>query len=123
MPLTDEMIEDGADLSEHIQNLHSVPAGIDLTPQKVNIDFPAWVVAALDHEASRIGVPRQSMVKMWVVDRLERVDARLPAAPAAAPVLETKEGGRKRTRAYQFAKKTTVKHRPVSVSAGKPAAV
>ncbi len=69
-PLTDELIESGADLSGYMTKPRAVPA--DLTPQKVNIDFPAWVVAAVDREADRIGVPRQSLLKTWIVERLER---------------------------------------------------
>jgi len=42
-----------------------------LAPQKVNVDFPAWVVSALDREADRLGVPRQSLIKAWIVERLE----------------------------------------------------
>ena len=44
---------------------------LDLTPQKVNVDFPAWVVSALDREADRLGVPRQSLIKVWIAERLE----------------------------------------------------
>ena len=44
----------------------------NLTPQKVNVDFPAWVVSALDREANRHGVPRQSLIKVWIVERLEK---------------------------------------------------
>lgn len=44
----------------------------NLTPQKVNVDFPAWVVEDLDKEADRLGVPRQSLIKVWIVERLEQ---------------------------------------------------
>ena len=67
---TDEMIESGADLSAFLHHARAVPALLE--PQKVNVDFPAWVVGALDHEADRIGVPRQSLIKLWIVERLER---------------------------------------------------
>lgn len=69
-PLTDELIESGADLSAYLHNGRAVPALLE--PQKVNVDFPAWVVGALDREADRIGVPRQSLIKLWIVERLER---------------------------------------------------
>jgi len=42
-----------------------------LEPQDVTLDFPAWVVSALDREAHRIGVSRQSLIKLWIVERLE----------------------------------------------------
>ena len=41
-------------------------------PKRVNVDFPAWVVEALDREARRLGVTRQALVKLWIAERLER---------------------------------------------------
>jgi hypothetical protein len=38
----------------------------------VNVDFPAWMVEALDREADRLGVTRQSIIKVWIAERLER---------------------------------------------------
>ena len=67
--LSDELIESGADLSSFLQNPRAVPAAIK--PQKVNVDFPSWVVNALDFEADRMGIPRQSLIKVWIVERLE----------------------------------------------------
>lgn len=39
-------------------------------PRRVNVDFPAWVVQGLDREAGRLGVTRQSLIKMWIAERL-----------------------------------------------------
>ena len=44
----------------------------DLEPKRVNVDFPTWMVEALDREARRLGVTRQSVIKMWLAERLER---------------------------------------------------
>ena len=41
--------------------------------KRVNVDFPVWMVRLLDKEARRLGVPRQSIVKMWIADRLKKV--------------------------------------------------
>ncbi|MCS4309158.1 hypothetical protein M2404_003521 [Rheinheimera pacifica] len=38
--------------------------------KRINVDFPAWVVDSLDREAARIGVTRQSIIKVWLVERL-----------------------------------------------------
>jgi len=38
----------------------------------VNVDFPAWMVRRLDEEARRIGVTRQSLIKLWLAERLEK---------------------------------------------------
>ena len=43
-----------------------------LETRRVNVDFPAWMVDALDKEAKRLGVPRQSIIKIWLAERLER---------------------------------------------------
>lgn len=42
----------------------------NLEAKRVNVDFPAWMVQSLDREANRIGVTRQSLIKMWLADRL-----------------------------------------------------
>ena len=39
--------------------------------KRVNVDFPSWVIESLDKEASRVGVTRQSIIKLWLVERLE----------------------------------------------------
>ena len=42
------------------------------TQKRVNVDFPMWVVESLDKEARRTGVTRQSIIKIWLVERLEQ---------------------------------------------------
>ena len=44
-------------------------------PKRVNVDFPEWMVESLDREAKRLGVTRQSIIKVWVAQRLEKVTA------------------------------------------------
>ena len=39
--------------------------------KRINVDFPSWVIDSLDKEASRVGVTRQSIIKLWLVERLE----------------------------------------------------
>jgi len=39
--------------------------------KRVNVDFPVWVIDSLDKEARRVGVSRQSIIKLWLVERLE----------------------------------------------------
>ena len=40
--------------------------------KRINVDFPAWMVAALDREARRLGVTRQSIIKMWLAEHLKQ---------------------------------------------------
>ena len=39
--------------------------------KRVNVDFPIWMIESLDNEASRVGVTRQSIIKIWLAERLE----------------------------------------------------
>jgi hypothetical protein len=39
--------------------------------QRVNVDFPRWMVESLDDEAGRLGIPRQSVIKFWISQCLE----------------------------------------------------
>lgn len=38
--------------------------------KRVNVDFPSWMISRLDFEAGRLGVPRQSLIKVWIAERL-----------------------------------------------------
>jgi hypothetical protein len=40
--------------------------------RRVNVDFPVWMIHSLDKEAHRLGVPRQSIIKMWLAEKLEK---------------------------------------------------
>jgi hypothetical protein len=43
---------------------------IGTDPKRVNVDFPGWMVDSLDREARRMGVTRQSLIKLWLAERL-----------------------------------------------------
>ena len=40
--------------------------------RRVNVDFPTWMIESLDREAGRLGVTRQSIIKVWLAERLEQ---------------------------------------------------
>ena len=40
--------------------------------RRVNVDFPEWVIDSLDREAKRLGVTRQSLIKVWITERIEK---------------------------------------------------
>jgi len=72
----DAKADAGEDISEYLDLGSARIFGpgeerLDLTPTKVNVDFPRWMVEGLDHAADRVGVPRQSLIKMWLAERLE----------------------------------------------------
>jgi len=73
----DRLFEEGSDELDQfldVKNAKRVPPRL-LEPAKVNVDFPKWVVAALDREADRVGVARQALIKLWIVERLEKTNA------------------------------------------------
>lgn len=43
--------------------------------RRINVDFPDWMIESLDKEASRLGVTRQSIIKIWLAERLEQLAA------------------------------------------------
>jgi len=64
----DEKFDDGEDVSEYFDLSTMRRPNLEL--RRVNVDFPAWVVAGLDREAARLGVTRQSVIKMWIAEKL-----------------------------------------------------
>ena len=46
--------------------------------KRVNVDFPTWMIDSLDREASKLGVTRQSVIKVWLAERLEATASNLP---------------------------------------------
>ncbi len=54
--------------------------------KRINVDFPAWVVESLDREAARIGVTRQSIIKVWLVERLQAESANKPLNGGLPPL-------------------------------------
>jgi hypothetical protein len=66
----DRLFESGEDMGDYFDFASARPAGRAV--QRVNVDFPQWMVAKLDAEAKRRGVTRQALIKMWLSDRLDR---------------------------------------------------
>ncbi len=43
--------------------------------RRVNVDFPVWMIRSLDKEAERLGVPRQSLIKVLIAQHLDKAGA------------------------------------------------
>ena len=69
----DAKFDRGEDLSSALDLSKARRPGQD--PKRVNVDFPVWMVESLDKEARRLGVTRQSIIKVWVAQRLEKATA------------------------------------------------
>lgn len=65
-----------------------ITASLDLSKAKrvlqeqkrVNVDFPTWMIESLDREAGKLGVTRQSIIKVWLAERLEKVTLTPPSS-------------------------------------------
>ena len=69
----DEKFDDGNDISDVLDMTRAKRTMQD--QKRVNVDFPAWMIESLDKEASRVGVTRQSIIKVWLAERLENLAA------------------------------------------------
>ena len=65
----EKIFDDGEDIT-HLLDLSSARRP-NLEQKRVNVDFPIWMVNQLDREAKHVGVTRQSIIKMWLAERLE----------------------------------------------------
>ncbi|MBV9389447.1 MAG: antitoxin [Chroococcidiopsidaceae cyanobacterium CP_BM_ER_R8_30] len=66
----DKKFDNGEDITQSLDLANAHRPGHE--NRRVNVDFPAWMVEELDMEAKRLGVTRQSIIKVWIAERLER---------------------------------------------------
>jgi hypothetical protein len=72
----EQQFDDGADITA---SLDLSKARRVLQDQKrVNVDFPTWMIDSLDREASKLGVTRQSVIKVWLAERLQATNSHVP---------------------------------------------
>ena len=64
----DKKFDAGGDISKYLDLSHARRTNEE--PRRVNVDFPAWMIHSLDKEACRLGVTRQSIIKVWISERL-----------------------------------------------------
>jgi hypothetical protein len=65
----DKRFDEGQDISKYLDMTKARRP--EQEQKRVNVDFPLWMIHLLDREARRLGVPRQSIIKVWVAERLE----------------------------------------------------
>jgi hypothetical protein len=65
----DKKFDDGENIIENLDLSRARRPGQE--QKRVNVDFPVWMITALDSEARRLGVTRQSVIKMWLAERLQ----------------------------------------------------
>jgi len=67
----DRKFDEGEDISQFLDLSEARRPGQE--QKRVNVDFPVWMIHRLDKEAKRLGVPRQSIIKIWIAERLQKV--------------------------------------------------
>lgn len=67
----DAKFDQGEDITEFLDLAKAKRPGHE--QKRVNVNFPIWMIEALDHEAKRLGVTRQSIIKVWLAERLEQL--------------------------------------------------
>ncbi|MFP4419079.1 MAG: type II toxin-antitoxin system BrnA family antitoxin [Desulfococcaceae bacterium] len=77
----DRKFERCEDVTEHLDLAHA--KRVSRETKRVNVDFPLWMIESLDREARRLGVTRQSIIKIWLAERLDSPIERNP--PPAEP--------------------------------------
>ena len=65
----DKKFDDGEDMIDDVDWSQARRPNIE--SKRVNVDFPTWMVSGLDQQAKRLGITRQSLIKMWIADRLQ----------------------------------------------------
>lgn len=66
----DKKFDDGENIISELDTTRTRRPGQEA--RRINVDFPAWMVESLDKEARRMGVTRQSVIKMWLAERLQQ---------------------------------------------------
>lgn len=69
----DKRFARGEDITGFLDRAKARRPGQEL--KRVNVDFPAWMIQSLDREAKRLGVTRQSIIKLWLAERLKQAPA------------------------------------------------
>ena len=67
----DRDFDQGKDVSRYLEISRAHRPGLE--QRRVNVDFPKWMIESLDREAARLGVARQSLIKVWIAERLEQI--------------------------------------------------
>ena len=66
----DKMVDEGKNILKQLDL--SKARRPNQEQKRVNVDFPLWMIQSLDKEAKRLGVPRQSIIKIWLAERLQK---------------------------------------------------
>ena len=66
----EQRFDEGEDITPFIDKSLIRRPGV--APRRVNVDFPEWIIDKLDLQSKLIGVSRQSLIKLWVSERIQQ---------------------------------------------------
>ena len=67
----DQKFDNGEDILKYLELTKA--RRVEQEQKRVNVDFPKWMIHSLDKEAKRLGIPRQSLIKMLIAKHIEQV--------------------------------------------------
>ncbi|MFO7613968.1 MAG: hypothetical protein R6W71_04935 [Bacteroidales bacterium] len=67
----DKKFDDGQDISAFLDLQNAERPGH--SSKRINVDFPVWMIRLMDKESKRLGVTRQSIIKIWIAEKLKEV--------------------------------------------------
>ena len=65
----DKLFDEGGDIMPYMDLTRARRPNVEA--RRINVDFPVWMVNSLDKEATRLGVTRQSLIKLWIADKIQ----------------------------------------------------
>jgi hypothetical protein len=66
----DQKFDAGESVMDLLDMAKARRVGVEV--KRVNVDFPEWMVQSIDRHARRLGITRQSLIKIWLAERLEQ---------------------------------------------------
>ena len=69
----DKQFDSGENVLEYLELAKARRVGQE--QKRVNVDFPVWMIHSLDKEAQRLGIPRQSLIKVLIAQHIEHSGA------------------------------------------------
>jgi len=69
----DQIFDEGGEIASYLDLSRAHRPGLE--QKRVNVDFPQWIIDSLDLQAARLGITRQSLIKVWIAERLKAENA------------------------------------------------
>jgi predicted DNA binding CopG/RHH family protein len=73
----DKLFDDGEDVSQYLDSSSRMSTAeflkkhkIGVAPKRMNLDLPEWVMDKVDNCANALGMPRQALIRVWILEKL-----------------------------------------------------